>query len=627
MSQMLDMSKYPILASLSEYNALKAFDIAKKQALAAELRAYMLEIVSSNGGHLASSLGVVELTVALHSVFDFPGDKLVWDVGHQCYAHKLLTGRAEVFSTLRQKDGLSGFPKINESEYDAFNTGHASTSVSAALGMAAARDLKGSDEEIIAVIGDGALTGGLAFEGLNNAGDIKSKLIVVLNDNNKSIADNVGALSQHLARIRTAPGYGKTKKGVKRILAKLPLFGNPLIAFIDKTKRMLKTMLLSDYFFEELGFVYLGPFDGHDIKGLCEALENAKQYSGPVLVHVITEKGRGYVPAQQHPDQFHGVAPFDIEDGQSKKQPCRTYTNAFSDALLELASENNDIVAITAAMPDGTGLAAFAEKFPERFFDVGIAEEHAVTFAAGLAAAGKKPVCAIYSSFLQRAYDQIMHDVAIPALPVVFAIDRAGIVGEDGETHQGIFDLAFLRTIPNLVIMAPKDEAELQLMLRSGMSYNLPVAVRYPKGAAQCIKADNLQEIKLNSWEILREGNAFSIIACGSMVAEALKAAEALAEKGISVQIVNARFINAVDEEILASAVDCGKLLIIEEGIANGGLGSLIKEALVNEQIMIQHIALPCEFIPQGSRKELLDEYGLSAEGIISAAEKAGWLL
>jgi len=626
MSQVPDMSKYPILASLSEYDALKAFDIEKKQALAAELRAYMLEVVSSNGGHLASSLGVVELTVALHSVYNFPKDKLIWDVGHQCYAHKLLTGRAEAFSTLRQKNGLSGFPKTEESKFDAFNTGHASTSVSAALGMAAARDLKASDEEIIAVIGDGALTGGLAFEGLNNAGDIKSKLTVILNDNNKSIADNVGALSHHLARIRTAPGYGKTKKGVKKFLAKLPLLGNPLISFIDKTKRMLKTMLLSDYFFEELGFIYLGPFDGHDIKGLCEALESAKQYSGPVLVHVITEKGRGYAPAQQHPDQFHGVAPFDIEDGHRKNIPCRTYTDVFSDALLSLAAENDDIVAITAAMPDGTGLSAFAEKFPGHFFDVGIAEEHAVTFAAGLAAAGKRPVCAIYSSFLQRAYDQIIHDVAMEKLPVIFAIDRAGLVGEDGETHQGIFDLAFLRTIPNLVIMAPKDEAELQLMLKSAFEYNLPAAIRYPKGAVQSIQTDNPEEIRLNSWEILHEGNDFSIIACGSMVAEALKAAEILQAEGISVQVINARFINAADEEILSSAKACGKLLVIEEGIANGGLGSLVKEALINEQVMICHLALPCQFISQGSRKELLDEYGLSAEGIISAAEKAGWL-
>lgn len=619
----IDRVKYPLLSQINGPSDTKRLKASERKALAGELRTYMLEVVSENGGHLSSSLGVVELTIALHCVFDFPQDKLIWDVGHQCYAHKLLSGRAEAFSELRRLGGISGFPKRSESEYDCFDTGHASTSISAALGMAVAQELDDSHHEVIAVIGDGSLTGGLAFEGLNNAGDIKKKLIVILNDNDKAIADNVGALSKHLARIRTAPSYGRTKKGIKKFLSQVPLIGNPLIAFLDAVKRMLKSVLLKDYFFEELGFVYLGPFDGHNINGLISALENARQYDGPVLVHIITEKGRGYRPAELDPNRFHGVAPFNQQDGSSKKPVYLTYTDVFGNALHNLGKENEDIIAITAAMPDGTGLNSFASAYPQRFFDVGIAEEHAVTFAAGLAAAGKRPVCAIYSTFLQRAYDQILHDVAEPQLPVVFAIDRAGIVGEDGETHQGVFDIAFLRTIPNLLIMAPKDSNELQAMLPAAVSCNCPVAIRYPKGAAYRIDEVIASEIPINSWELLREGESLCIIACGSMVQAAMQAAGSLHSRGIEAMVISARFLNCVDEALLARA---GKrILTVEEGIEQGGLYSLVAENAARE-VELLHIALPMHFIPQGSRCELLRKFDLTADGIIKHLSEAGWI-
>lgn len=608
-----------ILASIHSPADLRGLDDDQLKQLAGELRDLELATVAQNGGHLASNLGVVELTLALHLAFDAPRDKIIWDVGHQCYAHKILTGRREAFATLRQTDGLSGFPKREESAYDCFNTGHSSTSISAALGFAKARDLQHGDYAVVAVIGDGALTGGMAMEALNHAGDLQIPLIVILNDNEMSIAPNVGALSKYLMRKRTEPGYNRFKAGIKYVLHKIPLVGDPLLRLFRGIRDSLKFMLVDGMFFEELGFVYLGPIDGHDIPAMRRMFAGAKALKKPVVVHVRTQKGRGYAPAEQNPDIFHGVGPFDLAQGRPKsKGGPPTYTEIFSQTMLELGRQDARLVALTAAMPDGTGLDAFAKAFPQRFFDVGIAEPHAVTFAAGMAAAGLHPVVAVYSSFLQRAYDQILHDVCLPQLPVLFAVDRAGLVGEDGPTHQGIFDLSYLSTMPHMTILAPKDEGELRDMLFAAHAHPGPVALRYPRGRGQgVVLAKEAQPIPWGKAEQLCAGQDVAIFACGSMVYPALTAAEQLRTEGVQAAVLNARFIKPLDAEtMLALGRQAGRVLTVEENSKSGGFGSACQTLFALEAVKVENLALPDKFVEQGKRAEILAKYGLDAAGI-----------
>ncbi|MBI4844019.1 MAG: 1-deoxy-D-xylulose-5-phosphate synthase [Nitrospirae bacterium] len=604
---------------------LKRLTLEELDELAGELREAIIERVALNGGHLAPSLGVVDLTIALHYVFNSPHDKIIWDVGHQSYSHKLLTGRYKAFSTIRQYGGISGFPKMSESPHDAFGTGHSSTSISAALGMVAAKN-HGSDEfKAIAVIGDGAMTAGLAFEGLNHAGHLKKDLIVILNDNEMSISPNVGALSAYLRKILMGDFYTKFKKETKLILDRFPKVGESVLKVAKKAEDTFKGFIVPGMLFEELGFEYVGPVDGHRIDQLIETFKRFKDFPGPVLIHTITKKGKGYPMAEKEPGIFHGIGPFDVETGEPASSPTVSYSEIFGRALVELAKNDSKIVAITAAMTEGTGLSEFVRTFPKRFYDVGIAEPHAVTFAAGLATRGVKPVVAIYSTFLQRSYDEIIHDVCLQSLPVVFAIDRAGIVGDDGPTHNGVFDLSFLRHIPNLVVMAPKDGTELKQMLKTALSLNRPAAIRYPRGSAnEGYETSDIEEIPVGKAEILKNGKDLLILAIGNMALPALEASRLLADAGIDAAVVNARFLKPIDTSaIIRLARETGHVLTVEENVTAGGFGSAVLEELTKagiENIKVSTLGIPDRFIEQGPQKLLRKELGLDAEGITKRA-------
>lgn len=617
---------------------LKALTAGEMKALADELRRIIIERVSINGGHLSSNLGVVELAIALHRVFNSPFDKIVWDVGHQSYPHKLLTGRYGDFATLRKHGGLSGFPKIGESPHDVFGTGHSSTSISAALGIAAGRDLNkshgapGQTGKVIAVIGDGALTSGLALEGLNHAGHLGKDLIVVLNDNEMSISPNVGAMSNYLSKVLTGTFYKKFKKETKALLEGIPKIGGSVTRIAEKAEGSLKGFFLPGGLFEDLGFNYIGPVDGHDIEGLIGILSSLKETSEPVLLHIVTQKGRGYKFSEEDPCIYHGTGPFDSDLGLAPAKCAETtgavtavsFSEIFGDALTGLAATDNRIVAITAAMKEGTGLRTFAERFPGRFFDVGIAEPHAVTFAAGLATQGLRPVVAIYSTFLQRAYDEILHDVCLQNLPVLFAVDRGGIVGEDGPTHQGLFDLSFLRTIPNLVLMAPKDGKELSAMLEFGLGLDAPVAIRYPRGKALPVGETACSSLSRGKAEVLLDGDDLAIFAVGQSVAPALAAADRLREQGINAAVVNARFVRPLDEElVLTLAEKTKKIITVEENVLAGGFGSAVLECIARSGlpgITVRLLGIHDVFVEHGTQKLLRRKYGLDEEGIYQAA-------
>ena len=599
-----------MLEKINSPEDLKKLNIEEKNKLAQEIREYVLQVVSENGGHLASNLGVVELTLALHSVFNMPKDKIIWDVGHQSYVHKIITGRREEFKTIRKLDGLSGFPKINESEYDDFDTGHSSTSISAALGMARARDLKGDNNQVIAIIGDGALTGGMALEALNDAGYSQTKMMVILNDNEMSISKNVGGLNLFLSKLRTKKLYKKSNISAKKVLNNVPAIGKPIVKVIQRIKRSIKQLVIPKMFFEDIGFTYLGPVDGHNIEQLENILKLSKQVEGPVLIHVLTKKGKGYKIAEENPDRFHATSPFDIETGKTKKEKKSDYSKVFGEKLVNLAKNNEKIVAITASMKDGTGLTKFAKEFPERFFDIGIAEQHAVTMAAGMAKEGMIPFVPIYSSFYQRAYDQVIHDVAIQNLPVIMCIDRAGLVGQDGETHQGLLDMAFFRLVPNLTIMAPKDFKELEEMMEFAITLKRPVVIRYPRGGEDTsIKFENQEKIELGKAQILKEGKDVSIIAIGNKVAKAMKMAKHYEIEGLDAEVINARFLKPLDVETIKKSIEkTKKVITIEDGTKINGLGTAIKELIIDENLKdveIQELSLPDEFIRHGTVEEL----------------------
>lgn len=605
-----------ILEKIDNPEDLKKLNISQKEQLAKEIREKIIDVVSKTGGHLASNLGVVELTIALHSVFCMPQDKIVWDVGHQTYVHKILTGRKEKMETLRTLGGIAGFPKTKESEYDSFNTGHSSTSISVALGMARARDIEKKDNHVIAVIGDGALTGGMALEALNDAGNSKTRLIVILNDNEMSISKNVGGISQFLTKLRTKKFYKKSNNFIRKILEKIPGIGPAIIRIARRIKYSLKQLVLPNMFFEDLGFKYLGPVDGHDIERVEWILKLAKkEQDRPVLVHIITKKGKGYKPAEENPDKFHATSSFDIETGKPKKEKKKDYSEVFGEKIVELADKNEKIVAITAAMADGTGLKGFKEKYPTRFFDVGIAEQHAIGLAAGLAKEGLIPVVPIYSSFYQRAYDQVIHDICLQNLHVVMCADRAGIVGNDGETHQGIFDLSFFNIVPNLTVMAPKDFEELQKMLEYAINdLNSPVAIRYPRGGeAQDVTFDKHEKIELGKAEVLQEGTDLTIIAIGKMVAKAIKLARDYEKQGKKVTVINARFLKPFDTQTILKYIQESKNVItIEDNIIEGGLSTKIKELIVENElndIKVKSYAYPDKFIEHGSVEELENKY------------------
>ncbi|VBB42071.1 1-deoxyxylulose-5-phosphate synthase, thiamine-requiring, FAD-requiring [uncultured Desulfatiglans sp.] len=609
---------------------LKGLPLKALEELAQEIRRTIIETVSRTGGHLAPSLGVVELTLALHYVFDAPRDKIIWDVGHQSYAHKLITGRREQFHTLRTLGGISGFPKRAESPYDTFDTGHSSTSISAGLGIATAFKIHGKGNKVIAVIGDGSMTAGMAFEGLNQAGHTERDLIVVLNDNDMSISPNVGAFSSFLSRKMTGRRFVGMKKDLERFIGSLPGVGDSVLNLVRKSEDSFMTFFTPGMLFEAFKFKYIGPINGHRLDRLIETFENTKHLDGPVLVHALTVKGKGYEPAEKDPCHYHGVGCFEIATGtpsSGSAKPAPTYTEAFGRAMLDLGARDERLFAITAAMPEGTGLVEFAEKFPERFMDVGIAEQHAVTFAAGLATEGLRPVVAVYSTFLQRAYDQIIHDVCLPNLPVTFAIDRGGLVGEDGPTHHGMFDLGYLRMLPNMTVMAPKDENELWHMLYTALEQPGPVAVRYPRGVGTGapIEAD-FHLIDIGRGELLKEGRDLLIVAIGSMVAPSLAAARLLQEKGLAAGVFNARFVKPMDERIAQLAEDCGYVLVVEENALQGGFGSAVLELLSDkglEGVRIKRMGLPDRFVEHGPAAVLRQRCGLFAEGI--AGEALGW--
>jgi len=591
--------------------------------LAQEIREEIIRVTSINGGHLATNLGIVELTLALHAVFDAPRDKIVWDTGNQVYAHKLITGRREQFHTIRQFGGLSGFTRREESPYDTFNAGHAGTSISAALGMVEARDHLGEDHNVIAVIGDGAMTAGMVYEGLNQAGASKKDFIVILNDNEMSISKNVGAISAYLSRIITGQLYTKVKEEAKHILKTIPRIGQPMIKAAHKVEESAKGFIGPGILFEEMGFLYIGPIDGNRFEHLFPTLENISRLKGPILVHVITRKGKGYEPAEQNPVTLHAASPFQVETGRPRKTPrFPTYTGVFASTLTRLAKRDRQIMAITAAMPEGTGLSQFANEFPDRCYDVGIAEPHAVTFAAGLAAAGLRPVVAIYSTFMQRAYDQIVHDVCIQNLPVVLCLDRAGLVGEDGHTHHGIFDIGFLRILPNLVIMAPKDENELQHMVYTASKHNGPVAIRYPRGEGIGVEMDSrLMRLPIGKAELLKDGSDLAILALGHGVYPSLEAARELEKEGISAAVVNVRFVKPLDRElILKLARRTRRLVTIEEHVLQGGFGSAVLEILEEEGLSnmeVKRIGLPDQFIEHGSVRSLRERFGFTTESLL----------
>lgn len=618
-----------ILEKVNSPEDLKKLNESQLIKLSEEIREYIINTISETGGHLASNLGVVELSIALHKVFDSPKDKIIWDVGHQAYIHKLLTGRREALKTIRSFGGLSGFPKRSESVHDIFETGHSSTSISAALGIAKARDLSGEDYNVIAVIGDGALTGGMAFEAMNHAGDFPTKLIVILNDNNMSISNNIGGMANYLSRIRTVPAYFKFKARMETVIKRIPMFGSPLFKSAEKLKNWFKYLLVPGIIFEELGFKYLGPIDGHNIENLEYVLERAKSYNGyPVLIHVITTKGKGYEKAENDPSKYHGVNPFDIESGKSKQSNAgngKSYSNIFGDWITDAAIKDKRIAAVTAAMPEGTGLAKFAKLHKSRFFDVGIAEQHAVTFSAGLAAGGYKPYFAVYSTFLQRAYDQIVHDVCMQNLPVTFAIDRAGIVGSDGETHHGVFDIAFMSHMPNIALMSPKDGKEMEQMLELTRDLNMPCAIRYPRGTEPSYDLEK-SEVIYGKSEVVREGKEAAIIAEGKMVLTAMKAAEILQESGIDLTVINARFLKPLDEEMLRNSAERYKAIFtIEDGVLSGGMGSSILEFYNKNSIHanVEIFAYDDKFITHGEVEELHKFKEMDYESIAKKIEAA----
>lgn len=609
-----------VLDQIQNVNDIKNLTEEEIDTLQDEICTFLVESIAKTGGHLASNLGVIELTMALHLSFDLTKDKIVWDVGHQSYTHKILTGRKDGFEHLREYGGMSGFPKTEECEADSFNTGHSSTSISAGLGLAEAREITGQDYFVISVIGDGALTGGIAFEALNNASRMKTNFIIVLNDNNMSISENVGGLSKYLNDFRTADAYMDLKDGVVNSLSKIPVYGDRIVRKIRNAKSGIKQLFVPGMFFEEMGITYLGPVDGSNIKAMRRAFAEAKRVRGPVLVHVLTKKGNGYVPAERHPARFHGTAPFDIETGVPlHKQSKAHYTDVFSTVMKKMGEREPKLVAITAAMTDGTGLKRFRNLYPERFFDVGIAEEHAVTFAAGMAKSGLKPVFAVYSSFLQRAYDQILHDVCLQKLPVVFAIDRAGLVGKDGATHQGIFDLSYLATIPNLTIMAPKNKWELSDMLKFAIAADTPMAIRYPRGDACDLWKEKRAPIESGKAEVLCEGTEVALFAIGSMVETAWKVMEKLQERGISATVVNARFAAPLDKECICGLAQKHRLLVtLEENVASGGMGEHVAALLMEEQsrIKLLRIAVPDTFVEHGDVDTLYRVLGMDADTV-----------
>lgn len=609
-----------VLDKIQRPNDVKELKEQELPILADEIRQFIIDKVSDNGGHLASNLGVVELTIALHRCLNFPQDKLIWDVGHQSYTHKILTGRKNGFDSLRKYHGMSGFPKRDESNCDAFDTGHSSTSLSAGLGMVCARELKKEKYKVVSVIGDGSLTGGLAFEALNNAASLKSNYIMILNDNHMSISENVGGLSHYLAGVRTAKGYTNFKKNVKASLSKMNAIGEELERNIRRAKSMLKQVFIPGIFFEDMGITYLGPIDGHNIEALTEVIEDAKQVEGAVLIHVITEKGKGYEPAQLHPESYHGVGPFIKKNGMAKKpKEEATYTDIFAKTICELAQTHEKLVTITAAMMDGCGLKGFAKRFPDRFFDVGIAEEHAVTFACGLAAGGFHPFFAVYSSFLQRGYDQILHDMCMQNLPVTLMLDRAGLVGNDGETHQGVFDLSYLTMIPNMTVFAPKNRYEFQDAIAFAADFEAPMAIRYPKTDAVRVLKEYREPIKLGKSEWIRRGSRVALLAIGTMVETAMEVEELLAKDGIDATVVNLRFAKPLDYEMLDEVLDYHRLIVtMEENVLSGGVGEHICRYVEMHSTGVRVIAcgIPDKFIHQGSIKELLEETGLDAQSI-----------
>ncbi|HIT67202.1 MAG TPA: 1-deoxy-D-xylulose-5-phosphate synthase [Candidatus Merdisoma merdipullorum] len=608
------------LERINQANDIKKLDKSEWEPLAQEIRDFLIEKISVTGGHLASNLGVVELTMAMHLAFDFPQDKVVWDVGHQSYTHKLLTGRKSGFDELRKYGGMSGFPKRKESDCDCFDTGHSSTSISAGIGLVKARELLGGDYSVISVIGDGALTGGMAFEALNNASQLKSNFIIVLNDNQMSIAENVGGISQYLNGLRSAEGYNNFKEGLQNTLEKIPVYGEGIVRQLKRTKSGLKQLVIPGMFFENMGITYLGPVDGHNIDQLIRAFNDARKIRHAVILHVCTKKGKGYVPAERHPSRFHGAEPFEIETGLPKHKRLKAnYTDIFSTVMRKLGDRDDKVVAITAAMPDGTGLKRFRNMFPDRFFDVGIAEQHAVTFAAGLAAGGLKPVVAVYSSFLQRAYDQILHDVCIQNLHVVFAIDRAGLVGSDGETHQGIFDLSYLSSIPNMTVMAPKNKWELSDMLKFAVAYDAPIALRYPRGEAY----DGLQEfrapVEYGRSEVIYEEADIALLAVGSMVKVAEKVRDILKNTGYNCTLVNVRFVKPIDEELLEEIAGSHRLAVtLEENVRSGGFGDHVLEYADDRELPLHvlNVALPDEYVEHGNVALLYKEVGFDPEQI-----------
>ncbi len=609
------------LEKINQVNDIKKLEKYEWNLLAEEIRQFLIEKISVNGGHLASNLGVVELTMAMHLAFDFPRDKVVWDVGHQAYTHKLLTGRKEGFDGLRKYGGMSGFPKRKESDCDCFDTGHSSPSISAGIGLVRARELQGGGETVISVIGDGALTGGMAYEALNNASQLKSNFIIVLNDNQMSIAENVGGMSQYLNGLRTAEAYTGFKEGLQNTLERIPVYGEGLVRQLKKTKNGLKQLVIPGMLFENMGITYLGPVDGHNIEQIIRTFHDAKRIRHAVLIHVKTQKGKGYAPAERHPARFHGAEPFEIATGlPSHKRTKANYTDIFSTVMRKMGDRDEKVVAITAAMPDGTGLKRFRNMFPDRFFDVGIAEQHAVTFAAGLAAGGLKPIVAVYSSFLQRAYDQILHDVCIQNLHVVFAIDRAGLVGSDGETHQGIFDLSYLSSIPNMTIMAPKNKWELSDMLKYAVNFDGPIALRYPRGEAY----DGLKEfrpvVSYGKSEIIYEEADIALLAVGSMVKTGEQVRELLKEAGYNCTLVNGRFVKPVDEECLELLTNTHRLFVtMEENVRSGGFGEKVQDYVSDRRLPVQvlNVSIPDEYVEHGNVSLLYQEVGLDPQTIV----------
>ena len=613
-----------MLKNINSPEDLKKLSILEEQKLAEEIRKYILDVVSENGGHLASNLGVVELTLALHNVFDFKKDKIVWDVGHQTYVHKILTGRREALKTLRKLNGIAGFPKTNESPYDFFNTGHSSTSISAALGMARARDLKKENYSVLAVIGDGAMTGGMALEALNDVGYSKTKMTIILNDNEMSISPNIGGLNMLLSKLRTKKMYTRSNVIMKKRISKIPVIGKPIVKMVQVIKRSIKQLIIPKMFFEDIGFTYLGPVDGHNLEELQSILTLSKQIDNPVLIHVLTKKGKGYKIAENNPDKFHATGPFNIETGKSKKEKGKDYSKVFGDKLVELAKKNEKIVAITASMKDGTGLTRFSQEFPDRFFDIGIAEQHALGLAAGMAMDGMIPIVPIYSSFYQRAYDQVIHDIALQNLPVIMCVDRAGTVGADGETHQGILDMAFFRLVPNLTILAPKDFQELEDMLAFAIELKKPVVIRYPRGGEDKESFEKHENIEEGKAEILKEGKDISILTIGKTVARGIKIAKKL--QNMHIDADNVRFLKPLDVETLKKSIEkTKKVITIEDGTIINGLGTAIKELIIDnhmEEVDVKAYAYPDKFIQHGSVDELEKIYGLDEDSIVEDIQK-----